>query len=85
MFSCTMIAGSDEILEMDAEEAVFTAGETDGFGCFQLADPVERGQQHNLVVIADSYAPVEGDGIVLAQEDDPATVNLRDIHLASER
>ena len=53
--------------------------------CLILEDPVDRGQAYAVAVVADGFKPVGGDEIVLATEDDPATVDMGTIKLATKQ
>lgn len=68
--------------EFDAE-LIFAGAESDGSGEFVVDPPVVRGQEYGIVAFADGFEAIAGEGIVLAAEDDPATVDLGLIELAT--
>ncbi len=58
------------------EEGIYTGGVTDADGYFELEDLLERGETYSIIVWADGYVPVTGDGIQIGNEASPLEVEI---------
>lgn len=74
----------NDFIEADGDpNLVFTVAESNARGRFQTEGPIERDREYAVVVLADGFEPAFEDGLVLATENDPATVDFGVIELAS--
>ena len=58
------------------EEDIYTGGVADANGYFELSGLLERGKAYSIIVWAEGYAPVTGDGIKIGNEASPLEVEI---------
>ena len=58
------------------EEDVYTGGVADTDGYFELDGLLERGKAYSIIVWAEGYAPVTGDGVQIGNEASPLEVEI---------
>jgi hypothetical protein len=73
-----------EFVDAEADSAlIYSLGISNGRGQFQLGDRADRGERYSTIGLAEGYEPIADDDVLLADDDDPATVDLGELELSA--
>lgn len=58
------------------QDEIYTSAEADTDGYFELPEPLARGETYSIIVWAENYRPVTGDGLLVEDEISPLEVEI---------